>query len=259
MKTLEESVVSAMDGSDKKLFPFIPFIMQDLWEFGASAEVVKNLVRKHMDNYNQLAVVDLGCGKGCSNIKLAKEFSCSCLGIDAVKEFIGEAKRKAREWQVGQHCKFEVGDIRKKIKTLGMFDIIILGSIGPVFGDYKKTLMTLKEHLTDRGIIIVDDGYVTNDNNFIHPQILKKNMILEQIENASMQLLDEVVIDPEKIKSSDDYILDKIIKRCNQLIEMYPDDSQVFLDYIIAQQQENEILERKVTCSTMVIRRKDIH
>jgi len=40
---------------------------------------------------------------------------------------------------------------------------------------------------------------------------------------------------------------------------MYPDNSQIFLDYIIAQQQENEILERKVTCSTMVIKRKNIH
>ena len=41
MKSLKESVVIAMDGSDERLFQFLPFIMQDLWEFGSSPESVK--------------------------------------------------------------------------------------------------------------------------------------------------------------------------------------------------------------------------
>lgn len=40
MKTIEESVVTAMDGPDKELFPFIPYILQDLWEIGADPEVI---------------------------------------------------------------------------------------------------------------------------------------------------------------------------------------------------------------------------
>lgn len=34
-KTIEESVVQAMDGTDAELFPFLPYILQDLWEIGA--------------------------------------------------------------------------------------------------------------------------------------------------------------------------------------------------------------------------------
>ena len=30
MKTIEESVVIKMDGSEKELFPFLPYILQDL-------------------------------------------------------------------------------------------------------------------------------------------------------------------------------------------------------------------------------------
>ncbi len=35
MRTLEESVVASMDGTESELFPFLPYILQDLWEFGA--------------------------------------------------------------------------------------------------------------------------------------------------------------------------------------------------------------------------------
>jgi ubiquinone/menaquinone biosynthesis C-methylase UbiE len=256
MKTIEESVVAAMDGSDKKLYPFIPFIMQDIWEFGTSAEVIKQLIKRHMNNYSGLQILDLGCGKGCVCIKLAREFACSCLGIDAVKEFIGEARTKARDWDVDSLCRFVTADIRKKIMELEKFDVIILGSVGPVYGDYKATLNILRDHLNRDGIIIIDDGYIDTENNFSYPKILKKEEIIQQISISGMQLVDEIISNPDEIKASDDFMFDKIIKRCNQLIEMYPDNSEVFLDYIISQQQENEILERKVVCSAMVIKNK---
>ena len=133
MKSLEESVVTAMDGSESKLFPFLPYIFQDLWEIGASPEVIIELVHKHTKNHSDLKVLDLGCGKGAVSIKLANEFKCKCVGIDAVKKFIKEANEKAKEFGVDDFCRFEVADIREKVKELTHFDIIILGAIGPVF------------------------------------------------------------------------------------------------------------------------------
>ncbi len=47
MKTVEESVVTAMDGSDKELYPFLPYILQDAWELGADPDTIIGLVRKH--------------------------------------------------------------------------------------------------------------------------------------------------------------------------------------------------------------------
>ena len=135
MKSLQESVVTAMDGSDVELFPFLPYILQDLWEIGTSPQVIMDLVRKHAENHSNLRVLDLGCGKGAVSIKLAKEFNCQCHGIDAVKEFIGEANEKAGEFGVDHLCQFAVADLRETIKALSRFDIIILGSIGPVFGE----------------------------------------------------------------------------------------------------------------------------
>lgn len=256
MKSLAESVVTAMDGTDSKLFPYLAYILQDLWEIGASSKVIIELVQKHVNNYSNISVLDLGCGKGAVSIKLAKEFNCRCFGIDAIKEFINEANNKAKEFEVDHLCQFEVDDIRKRIKKLSKYDIIILGSIGPVFGDYYSTLTTLSKCLKQNGIIIIDDSYIENDSDYTHPLIQKKEIILQQIKNSGMQLFDEIIIKKDEIKDSDDYIFNKLKKRCNELIEKHPDKSKLFKNYIKNQKIENDVLETKVVCSTMLIRKK---
>ena len=59
-----------------------------------------------------------------------------------------------------------------------------------------------------------------------------------------------------------DYIFDNLKQRCNELIYKYPDKEKLFENYIKKQQIENDVLENKVICSTMVIKKKnkkDIH
>src|SRR4030042_3768482 len=125
MKSLEESVVTAMDGTEIELFPYLPYLMQDIWEIGASPEVIIDLVEKHTREYSKITVLDLGCGKGAVSVKLAHKLQCKCYGIDAIKEFIDEANKKTNEYKVNSLCKFEVGDIRIKANELSGFDIII--------------------------------------------------------------------------------------------------------------------------------------
>ncbi len=45
MKTIEESVVIAMDGAESNLFPYLPYILRDLWEIGSSPEVIIELIQ----------------------------------------------------------------------------------------------------------------------------------------------------------------------------------------------------------------------
>jgi 2-polyprenyl-3-methyl-5-hydroxy-6-metoxy-1,4-benzoquinol methylase len=254
MKSLEESVVTAMDGVDIELFPFLPYILQDIWEIGADPEIIIELVRKNRGTGSNLSLLDLGCGKGAVSIKCAKVLKFRCLGIDAIKEFINEAKEKARENGVENLCIFELGDIRERIKGLSQFDIIVLGAIGPVFGNYYSTLTILAKCLNNDGIIIIDDGYIENQSNFIHPIIQKQDLILKQIKDSGMQIIDEVIIDKDSIKASDDVIFENIKLRCNELIEKHPDKRWIFENYIKKQEEENNVLETKVVCSTIVIK-----
>ncbi|MBN2214823.1 MAG: class I SAM-dependent methyltransferase [Bacteroidales bacterium] len=256
MKSLEESVVTAMDGTNTALYPFLPYILQDLWEIGADPEIIINLICKHASDYLSLKVLDLGCGKGAVSVRIAQELNCMCHGIDAVAEFIDFASRKAIEFRVDHLCKFEVSDIRERIKTLPPYDIIILGSIGPVFGDYHSTLTSLKKCLDKEGIIIIDDGYIENNNRYTHPLILKQEVIHQQIKESGMQLIDEAIIQKEDIRKSDDFIFNRLKKRCLELSERNPDKKQLFDNYIKKQKEENNVLENKVICSAMVIKMK---
>ncbi len=255
MKTLEESVVIAMDGSDNELFPFLPYILQDVWEIGADPEAIIKLIKKHSNNLPELKVLDLGCGKGAVSVKVSKEFGCICHGIDAIPEFVEFARQKASEFKVNHLCKFETGDIREKIKELSGYDIVILGAIGPVFGDYFSTLSTLEKCINENGIFIIDDGYLDDDSDFYHPLMFKKSDILQQLEKAGMHLVENDVMDRDDIIDSDEYIFDNLKKRCLELIEKYPYKQAIFLNYIKNQEVENDVLENKVTGTTMVIKK----
>lgn len=254
MRSLEESVVTAMDGTDKKLFPFLPYIFQDIWEIGADPNVIISLIRKELDNFPNPKVLDLGCGKGAVSIKIAQQLNCMCHGLDAVPQFIDEANKKAREYKVNHLCKFEVADIREAVNTLPAYDIIILGAIGTVFGDYNSTLTVLSKHLNKNGLIIMDDSYIEDNSKFVHPLIQKLETIHQQIEASGMQLVDEVIFDKMDIKDSDDHIFSSLEKRCLELIRKYPHNKQIFENYIEKQREENYILENKVVSSTLVIK-----
>jgi 2-polyprenyl-3-methyl-5-hydroxy-6-metoxy-1,4-benzoquinol methylase len=97
MKSIEESVVIAMDGSDKELFPFLPYILQDIWEIGADPGAIVKLIRKYFNNITEIKVLDLGCGKGAVSVKVSKKLGCTCYGIDAIPEFVEFAQQKATE------------------------------------------------------------------------------------------------------------------------------------------------------------------
>jgi cyclopropane fatty-acyl-phospholipid synthase-like methyltransferase len=256
MKSIEESVVIAMDGSDKELFPFLPYILQDIWEIGADPGAIVKLIRKYFNNITEIKVLDLGCGKGAVSVKVSKKLGCTCYGIDAIPEFVEFAQQKATEYKVNHLCIFEKGDIREKVKELSGYDVVILGAIGPVFGDYFSTLSTLVKCLNENGFFIIDDGYINDDSDFSHPLIFKKSEILEQIEKAGLELVENDIMDRDDIVDSDKYIFDNLKMRCQELIEKYPNKRHLFLDYIRKQEIENDVLENKVVGTTLVIKKK---
>ncbi len=256
IKTIEESVVTAMDGSDKELFSFFPYILQDLWEIGADPKAIIRLISRHFNNHGKLKILDLGCGKGAVSVKVSKALGCKCYGIDAIPEFIEYARQKAEEFNVSHLCTFQTGDIREIIKELAGYDVVILGAVGPVFGDYYATLTTLEKCINKNGIFIIDDGYIDDNSNFSHPLMYKKSSILQQIKEAEMELVECNISDCEDIKYSDDQIFENLKKRCQELIEKYPDKRTLFLDYIQKQEIENDVLENKIIGAIMVIRLK---
>ncbi|HDR52606.1 MAG TPA: class I SAM-dependent methyltransferase [Mariniphaga anaerophila] len=257
-KTLEESVMASLDCSDAAILPWLPFILQDFWEMGSDSDTIIHLIKKHLkSNPAKSKVLDLGCGKGAISVKTAKKLGCSCLGIDAISEFIDFARLKANEYRVSHLCIFETGDIRKMINRPARYDIIISGAIGPVLGNYYETLTKLKLCLNETGIIIIDDGYIGNKSRFTHPQMLKKSELLKQVDTTGMVLADEVTTDAKgKKNESYDAKYNNLEERCLVLISMHPDKAGMFLNFLKKQRAEYNLLKSEITCSTMVFQRK---
>jgi len=254
MKSLEESIATAMDSNNTEIVPYLSYILQDFWEIGASPANMIALIEKHTTNFANLKVLDLGCGKGAISVRIAERFQCHCYGIDAIKEFIEEATEKAEEHKVAEFCTFEVGDIRERIKELAEYDVIILGAIGTVFGNYKDTMMTLLPHLKTKGIVIVDDAYIDDSSTFGHSLILKHSKLINQLHEAGMKLIDEIKDNnQEEVSEGYSQDFDYIQQRCKELIEKYPEKALLFEGYIKSQKDEYNVLEEEVICSTMVI------
>jgi len=257
MKSLEESIVTAMDGTDKEIFPYLPYILQDFWEIGSSPTEMIFLIEKYKTDYTKLQVLDLGCGKGAVSIKIAEKLKCQCRGIDGIREFIEEAKKKALEYKVDKFCIFEQADIRESIKNLPRFDVIILGAIGQVFGDYYETLTQIKPCLNKNGIILIDDSYIEDSSTFTHPALFKKKELLNQISRAGMELIDELfTCGQNEIMEEHIEELDFIKLRCNELIKRHPEKQLLFQNYIKSQQEEYNNLDTKIISLTMVIKDK---
>jgi len=259
MKTVEESIAAAMDvQQNTAIIPFLPYIFQDFWELGTPPEFVIDLIRKHFENYKDLHILDLGCGKGAVSVKTAAAFKCHCHGIDAIPEFIDTAKKKATEYDVDKLCRFETGDIRVRIEELDKFDIIILGATGPIFGDYYTALTAISKHLTDKGIVIVEEAYIEDTSTVQHPPYLFRKDLLKQFEQAEMELADETACDYGEIADMN-HEMENISRRCNELKAKYPEISSLFEAYIQNQATENDALENDLSGSTMVLRKKVLY
>ncbi len=253
--TLEESVVRAMDGSDIDLFPYLPYILQDLWEIGTDPSVVIRFIQKNFDSFQNLKVLDLGSGKGAVSVRVAAELKCHCHGVDAIPEFVLFSKQKAIEFVVDHLCLFEVGDIRQSITSLPPYNVIVLGAIGPVLGNHFETLTKLSPCLAPNGLIIADDAYSSENSDYRNPNVLTRSAILQQIAAAGMMLIDEEIVESGSFAETDDFILSCIKKRCLELVEEYPRKATLFLSYIANQERETHALRNNLICSTMAIRK----
>ena len=254
ISTVQESIATAMDCENAELVEHLPYILQDFHEIGSSAQSLTRIVKEN--NIKETAkIIDLGCGKGAVLIELAQHVKSECLGIDGINEFIEYANEQAGMRGL-TNCKFEVADIRRTDKIQGKYDFIILGSIGPVYGDYYTTMERLKPLLCDDGIIILDDGYIEESNDSTHAMIGTKKVLIDQIKMADMEIIKEYLGDEISDKSEYEKQYQDIKRRCHELMLKYPNKKELFEGYIRKQEEEYHNLEEEITCSTMLIKRK---
>lgn len=251
MQSVEEKLAKSLTADSTLLIPYLPYLLQDLWELGSSPEGILDIMARHIPVSSDTKILDLACGKGAVSVRLAKALGCRVKGIDIIPEFIEYAGEKAAAYGVDKLCTFEVGDINKAVLAEKEYDVVIFGAVGDVLGTPKEALRKLKGTAKPGGYVLIDDayGYAACDDGYA-----TREQWLSFISGAGMTLLEEKLLGEDEIKATNDEQLGVIAKRAGALKRLYPDKAKLFDDYVKSQQEECSQLENDIQGVTMLIK-----
>jgi cyclopropane fatty-acyl-phospholipid synthase-like methyltransferase len=250
MSNIEEKLAKSLTAESIELIPYLPYLLQDLWELGSSPTDIIDMILKHIRVSEKTKVLDLACGKGAVSVHLAEALGCIVTGIDIIPEFIDFAKKKAQEYGVENLCEFKVRDINESVIVEKDYDIVILGAVGDVLGNHEQTIQKLKNTVKNGGYIFIDDAYGNDDSDEKYPTREKWHLLFQ---NAGMKIIDEMIVEEDEMTSTNDEQQDLIQKRANELKEKHPDKAYLFESYVKSQLDECYELENEISGVTMLL------
>lgn len=255
-KEIEEKLAKSLTAESAELLPYLPYLLQDLWELGSDPAAVVRAAKDIGAGPNWKAL-DLACGKGAVSIRLAKETGCSVKGVDLISEFIEFARQKAEEWGVGHLCEFTEGDINEAAKTETGYDLTILGAVGSVMGNPEQTLEKLKGTVKPGGYVIIDDGYIEEgaDAPRHEAEYYTREQWMRAFEGAGFSLAAEIKAGDETLSVNDSNTA-AIAMRAAELAAAHPERRALFEEYVAAQQRECDDMTDRVVSVMWVLRRE---
>jgi len=252
MGEVEEKLAKSLTGETTELIPYLPYLLQDLWELGSDPKEIIGLIRKNIQKVKDLKILDLACGKGAASVKLAKELGCHVKGIDIIPEFISYAKQKAFEFGVSDLCSFSAEDINISVARERGYDIVIMGAVGEVLGSWEQTIRKLKNTIKPDGFIVIDDAY---NREGISGNYLSREQWLKLFEGEGIQLIEEKPAKEDKLADINDKNNKFIINRADELKRKYPDKAAMFDSYVNNQLAECNELENDIICVTWLLKK----
>lgn len=239
-----EKLARSLTGDSTDIIPFLPYLLQDLWEIGSSPPEMLSLIKNHIPLNEVARVLDLGCGKGAISIRLAQELGCCCKGIDLLPDFVQYAREKATEYDVDGLCEFTVGDITEAVQAERGYDLVIYGAVGNILGSPYEILRALAGTVRPGGRILLDDAYLAEGNESAplfqgdYPTLSEWKSVISEV---GLKLAAIHAPEEENPNNAQDFI--KIKRRAEELSRAYPAKRELFAQYVRNQQNEYADLE----------------
>lgn len=245
-ETTKTKLATSLTAESNELLPYLPYLLQDLWELGSVPSHMIDLVRRHLAPTPGFSVLDLGCGKGAVSVAFAKEFGARVTGVDAIPEFADYAKGKAKEWNVERLCTFHTDDVNafaERTGERGRYDLAILGAVGDILGTPRESLGKLRKLLKPKGFVLIDDAYrqddVENEDIRYHGgDYLTERDWLEIFEEQGATVLESFKVPPSDMDAVNQANNEAIARRARELCEKYPDKRSLFESYVRSQLNE---------------------
>jgi ubiquinone/menaquinone biosynthesis C-methylase UbiE len=252
MSTTEEKLAKSLTAETVEIIPYLPYLLQDLWELGSSPKDMIQLISRNIIVSENSKVLDLGCGKGAVSVNIAKQFGCRVKGIDLMPQFIEEANIKAKHYEVEELCEFVVGDMNHSVEFEKGFDIVILGAVGDVLGNQEETLQKLSSTVKNNGYVLLDDAYARNESDVFY---MTKEKWLEIIENSGFQWVADWPVNETELTEVLKEQIRCLTRRTSELKEKNPAQAYLFDQYMKNQLNECEELENDILGVTMLLKR----
>ncbi|MCF8241609.1 MAG: methyltransferase domain-containing protein [Melioribacteraceae bacterium] len=255
-KDLKENIADSLE-IDKILIPHLPYLLQDLWALGSSPSKYSRICKKlNLDKNSR--VLDLGCGKGAVSIAIAKEYDCNVKGVDAMHEFIEDARVHAKKNKVGKLCEFEVGDLNTALQFEREYDLTIFASLGPILGNFDDKIEKLRKTVNVGGHILIDDGYLkdsvqTGKSGYEH--YADRETTIKLLSKFGDTIITEVIYTDEETNKINYEFLHLIEKRGNELKTGSPELLHSINNYLKRQKEECEFIDEKITGAIWLIRK----
>ena len=159
-KLIEQKLARALGAEDTELLPYIPYLLQDLTNLGTPVKPVIDMLVAHIPDIADCKALDLGAGKGCVGISVSRETGAAVHMVDAYPEFIKCAKSKAAEAGLA-NCTFRVEDVTQTVKAARGYDLVMLLSVGNIFGDFSSlcTVKALAQTVKKGGYLLIEESY----------------------------------------------------------------------------------------------------
>ncbi len=252
----KKSIADSLE-AETKLLPYMPYLLQDLWAMGCSANQIIDLIASLDFPSGNVKVLDLGCGKGALPVQIAAKFGFNVTGVDAMPEFLKFAEEKSVEFKVASLCTFINEDILNYVTDNHDFNIVILASLGGIFGSNKQTIEKLRTQVSPGSYIIIDDGYLkkkdaSNRKGYLHYRNYEETV--KELTSFNDDLISEISTTESSKKINDEY-LEAIEKRCTELITQHPQLENDLKNYLDLQREECEILDIEIEGTIWVLQK----
>ena len=242
-----KSVAESLE-TDEVLLPHMPYLLQDMWILGSSVQPIFEMIGELDLPAGDTTVLDLGCGKGAVSVLIASKFGYNVTGIDWMLPFLKNAREKAEEYHVTHLCEFSPQDIIEYVKTQHTFDLVILASLGGVFGSLRDTISRLRSQIKPGGYMIFDDGYLKHErysNRKGYKHYRDHETTVKELTSFSDRLVKEVSTMEVSVDINAEY-LTVIRKRGEELAKQHPELGNDIYAYIQLQEEECEYLNTQI-------------
>jgi ubiquinone/menaquinone biosynthesis C-methylase UbiE len=230
--------------ADHILLPHLPFLLQDLWALGSSVEYIVYLAGSMGLSAGEASILDLGCGKGAVAIQIAFKLGFQVTGIDAMESFLKDARHKADEYKVSQLVNFINRDILEYVLETHNFHVVILASLGGIFGNWQNTVSVLRRQVRTGGFMIIDDGFLREKNKIDrkgYGHYRNHDETVKALTSLGDKLIQEINTTDLSIKINEEY-LKCMNHRAGELIETHPEIKNEINRYLKVQSEECQII-----------------